>query len=125
MKAKMADAMLNFEKGKVSESEDSGKKSTSSRKSRTSTSPPRKDKSEIPVRSTGSGSGKNEKRDKSHDNSTNLDSADPNRPDVDQHGDKQISLNDVISFLQVMKSDQSKTEKRLNQLSNKVNDLYD
>ena len=30
-----------------------------------------------------------------------------------------------MSFLQVMKSDQSKTEKRLNQLSNKVNDLYD
>jgi hypothetical protein len=54
-----------------------------------------------------------------------LDYADPNRPDVDQHGDKQISLNDVMSFLQVMKSDQSKTEKLLNQLSNKVNDLYD
>jgi hypothetical protein len=66
-----------------------------------------------------------EKRDKSHDNSTHLDYADPNRPDVDQHGDKQISLNDVMSFLQVMKSDQSKTEKLLNQLSNKVNDLYD
>ena len=28
MKGKMADAILNFEKGKVSESEDSGKKST-------------------------------------------------------------------------------------------------
>ena len=139
MKAKMADAMLNFEKGKVSESEDSGKKSTkksskqadkkesstSSRKSRTPTSPPRKDKSKIPVRSTRSGSGNNEKRDKSHDNSTHLDYADLNRPDVDQHGDKPISLNDVMSFLQVMKSNQSKTEKRLNQLSNKVNDLYD
>ena len=134
MKAKMADAMLNFEKGKVSESEDSWKKSTkkslkqadkkesstSSRKSRTPTSPPRKDKSKSPVRSTGSGRGKNEKRDKSRDISTNLDSADPNRPDVDQDGDKQISLNDVMSFLQVMKSDQSKTEKRLNQLSNKA-----
>ena len=67
--------------------------------------------SKSPVRSTGSGSGKNEKRDKSHDNSSNLDSADPNRPDVYQDGDKHISLNDVMSFLQVMKSDQSKTEK--------------
>ena len=73
---------------------------------------PRKDKSKSPVKSTGSGSGKNGKRDKSHDNSSNLDSADLNRPDVYQDGDKQISLNDVMSFLQVMKSDQSKTEKR-------------
>ena len=54
-----------------------------------------------------------------------MDSADPNRPDVDQDGDKHISLNDVMSFLQGMQSDQSKTEKRLSQLSNKVNDLYD
>ena len=111
---------------KFFKSEDSGKKSTktsskqadknesstSSRKSKTPTSPPRKDKSKSPVKSTGSGSGKNGKRDKSHDNSSNLDSADLNRPDVYQDGDKQISLNDVMSFLQVMKSDQSKTEKR-------------
>ena len=54
-----------------------------------------------------------------------MDSADPNRPDVDQDGEKHISLNDVMSFLQGMQSDQSKNEKRLNQLSNKVNDLYD
>jgi hypothetical protein len=33
---------------------------------------------------------KNEKRDKSHDNSTSLDSADSNRPDVDQDGDNQF-----------------------------------
>ena len=33
---------------------------------------------------------KNEKRDKSHDNSTNLNSADPNGPDVDQDGDNQF-----------------------------------
>ena len=112
---------------KSSKQTDKKESSISSSKSRTSTSPPRKDKSKSPVRSTGSGSGKNEKRDKSHDNtnSTHLDSADPNRPDVDQEGEKQISLNDVMSFLQGMKSDQSKTEKRLNQLSNKVNDLYD
>lgn len=54
-----------------------------------------------------------------------MDSADPNCPDVDQEGKKQISLNNVMSFLQGMKSDQSKTDKHLNQLSNKVNDLYE
>lgn len=127
----MADAMLqkSSSTSKMSESEDSGtKKSTkkasskqsdkrdSSRKTQRSA-----DKASSPPTSTSKAKGHASVTE--HVVEAEIHSEQDTGPDGKKRDDN-VSLADVMSVLQVMRNDQDKTNKRIDTLSSKVDDLY-
>lgn len=57
--------------------------------------------------------------------SKNLDSAGPNIESQNEENERPVNLVDIMSVLQGMRADQAKSDKRIDELSNKVNDMYE